>query len=130
MHGEYSGLVGLPEYNPRKLNLLERAKYEAARLIYGEYPPLCAIVYVWGNKTPKESVVPNAYSDKAVMIMVESGASHLNQWITFTRNIYEDYKSIFQENPPLISGFAIMTDTDNTGESAVAYYGDIVLRTP
>ena len=69
------------EYNPQKLGILERAGYETARLIYGEYPPLCAVTYVWGNKTPKGSVVPNAYSDKAVMIVVESGEIRLNQWI-------------------------------------------------
>jgi hypothetical protein len=28
----------------------------------------------------------------------------------------------------MISGIAIMTDTDNTGESATAYYGDILFR--
>jgi hypothetical protein len=28
----------------------------------------------------------------------------------------------------MISGVAIMTDTDNTGESAVAYYGDIIFK--
>ena len=39
---------------------------------------------------------------------------------------YEDYKKAFGEEPPMISGVAIMTDTDNTGESAIAYYGDIL----
>jgi hypothetical protein len=28
----------------------------------------------------------------------------------------------------MISGIAIMTDTDNTGESATAYYGDIFFK--
>jgi hypothetical protein len=28
----------------------------------------------------------------------------------------------------LVSGVAIMTDTDNTGESATAYYGDIIFK--
>jgi hypothetical protein len=28
----------------------------------------------------------------------------------------------------MISGVAIMTDTDNTGESAAAFYGDIVFK--
>jgi hypothetical protein len=28
----------------------------------------------------------------------------------------------------MISGVAIMTDTDDTGESATAYYGDILFR--
>jgi hypothetical protein len=28
----------------------------------------------------------------------------------------------------MISGVAIMTDTDNTGEKAIAYYGDIFFK--
>jgi len=44
------------------------------------------------------------------------------------RNVYEDYKRAFREEPPKISGVAIMTDTDNTGESATAYYGDIIFK--
>lgn len=32
---------------------------------------------------------------------------------------------LFGEEPPLAGGIAIMTDTDNTGESATAYYDDI-----
>ena len=62
------------------------------------------------------------------MIVVESGEAKLNQWVNEERNIYEDYKKAFGEEPPMISGFAIMTDTDNTGESATAYYGDIVFK--
>ena len=44
------------------------------------------------------------------------------------RNLYQGYKKAFGEEPPLISGVAIMTDTDNTGESATAYYGDILFK--
>lgn len=116
------------EYDPAKLSLIERVKYQTARLIYGEYPPLCAISYVWGSKNPKGTVVPGVYSERAVSIVVESGESRLNQWIEVTRNIQKDYRAVFKTDPPPISGIAIMTDTDNTGESAVAYYGDIVLK--
>lgn len=54
--------------------------------------------------------------------------ARLNQWVSEERNIYEDYKKAFGQEPPMISGVAIMTDTDNTGESAVAYYGDIIFK--
>ena len=64
------------------------------------------------------------------MIAVESGKSRLNQWIEVHRNIYEDYRAVFHEDPPMISGVAIMTDSDNTGESALTYYGDIIFRKP
>jgi hypothetical protein len=53
------------------------------------------------------------------MIVVEGGSTNLNTWITEERNVYEDYKRAFGEEPPMISGVAIMTDTDNTGESAI-----------
>jgi len=60
------------------------------------------------------------------MIVVESGKKMLNTWIEEERNIYKDYLNAFGKKPPMISGVAIMTDSDNTGESAVSYYGDIV----
>jgi hypothetical protein len=63
-----------------------------------------------------------------MMFVVESGPSKLNQWVSEERNILEDYKKAFGQEPPMISGIAIMTDADNTGESAIAYYGDIVLK--
>jgi len=73
-------------------------------------------------------MVPNPYADRVMMFVVESGSDKLNQWVNEERNVYEDYKKAFGEEPPMISGVAIMADTDNTGESAIAYYGDILFK--
>jgi len=116
------------EYDPSKLGFFEKAKYEMIRLLYGEYPPLAAINYIWESKAPMGTMVPNPYTDRVMMIVVESGETKLNQWVSEERNIYEDYKKAFGEEPPMISGVAIMSDTDNTGESATAYYGDILFK--
>ncbi len=62
------------------------------------------------------------------MIVVESGPQKVGMWVVEERNIYEDYKRAFGEEPPTINGVAIMTDTDNTKEQATAYYGDIVFQ--
>jgi hypothetical protein len=96
--------------------------------LYGQHPPLAALNYIWESQAAQGTVVPNPFTDRAMMIVVESGSEKLNQWVTEERNLYEDYKRAFGEEPPAISGVAIMTDTDNTGESAVAYYGDIVFK--
>jgi hypothetical protein len=121
-------------YDSSKVGLLDKAKYEAARLLYGQYPPIGAINYIWASKEPKETVVPNAYTARTKMIVVESGAGALNTWVSEQRNILEDYRHAFgEEEPqsiPMISGVAIMTDTDNTGESATAYFGDILFVNP
>jgi hypothetical protein len=116
------------EYDPRKLGFFERTKYEAVRLLYGQYPPLAAINYIWESKAPVGTMVPNPYTDRVIMFVVESGEAKLNQWVGEERNAFGDYKKAFGEEPPMISGVAIMTDTDNTGEKATAYYGDIIFK--
>ena len=116
------------EFDASKFSFFEKVKYETIKLLYGQYPPLGAINYIWESKAPIGTVVPNPYTDRVKMIVVESGEAKLNQWVNEERNIFEDYKRAFGEEPSMISGVAIMTDTDNTGESATAYYGDIVFK--
>jgi hypothetical protein len=41
--------------------------------------------------------------------------------------VAQDYRLLFGEEPSALGAVAIMTDTDNTGGQAVAYYGDISL---
>ncbi len=116
------------EYDPDKVGFFERAKFNMIKMIHGEYPPTGAINYIWASSAPKGRVVPNAFTDRVKMIVVESGRERTNTWVSESRNILEDYKAAFGEEPPMIRGIAIMTDSDNTGESAVTYYGDIVMK--
>ena len=116
-------------YDPEKVGIFERVKFNAARLFYGDYPPSAALNYIWANIAEKGTVVPNAYTDRAMMIVVQSGEFKTNKWIYNERNILDDYVNAFGTNPPQISGVAIMTDSDNTHESATTYYGDIVFKT-
>ncbi len=113
-------------YDPARVGYLERLEYEAARLLLGQDVPYRAISYIWGSNSPVGTMIANSYTDRVMMFVVESGAGTLRQWVTVRRNVYEDYRKAFGEEPPMISGIAIMTDTDNTGESAIAWYGDIV----
>ena len=114
-------------YDPDQVGFFEKAKYAAARLIYGDTPPLAAISYIWANQAPAGLIVANAYTDRVKMIVLQSGTDRAGRWIEEKRDIYADYKRAFGREPTLISGVAIMTDSDNTGESARAWYGDIVL---
>jgi len=49
----------------------------------------------------------------------------VGEWMTEKRNILEDYRRLFGGEPPSIMAVGIMTDTDNTGESATAGYDDL-----
>ena len=114
-------------YSPERLSLRERAKYAAARLLYGEYPPHAALNYIWDTRAPIGTIVPNPYSDRVRMIVVDSGDARAGTWQLHERDIVADYRATFGEEPPPIVGIALMTDTDNTGESAEAWYGDVEL---
>lgn len=115
-------------YDPERVGWLERAGFESLRLLYGEYPPRGALNYIWASKAPVGAVVPNPYTDRNRMVVLQSGSARVGEWVTERRNVAEDFRSAFGEEPPVISGVAIMTDTDDTGESAVAWFGDIVFQ--
>lgn len=84
-----------------------------------------AINYVWSNQQPLDSSWPNAFTGNARMIAVESGASRAGKWVNERRDVRADYRRLFDEEPGHVDAVAIMTDTDNTGTSATAWYGDI-----
>jgi len=115
-------------YDPGKVGLLERAKYRAARLFYGQHPPSAAINYLWASKAAIGTQVANAYTRRVQMVVTQSGPQKAGRWVGESRNILEDYRALFGQDPPMISGVAVMTDTDNTGEAARAWFGDIVFK--
>lgn len=86
-----------------------------------------AVNYIWANKLAAGQAVPNPFTSNACMIAVESGPARVGQWLEEKRNLVEDYRKCFGEDPPKAGAVAIMTDTDNTGEQAVAWYGPIRL---
>ena len=45
------------QYDSQKVSLFGKAKYEAAKLIYGQYPPLGAINYIWESRAPVGTTV-------------------------------------------------------------------------
>jgi hypothetical protein len=112
-------------YESDKVSLGRKLKYKAGRALFGDIP-IAALNYIWDGRSPVGTVVDNAFTDFAKMIIVQSGAQRIGSWVEEERNVYLDYKLAFGEEPPAISGIAIMSDTDNTKERAVAYYGDIV----
>lgn len=89
-----------------------------------------AINYIWANRLPQGAFLPNAYTGNAVMVAVESGDGKAGRWIDEERNLVEDFRRAFGEDPPKVGAVAIMTDTDNTGEEAVAWYGAIRFLPP
>jgi hypothetical protein len=111
-----------------KLPLDERMFFDNVRLLTRQQLPYATLMYIWENRAPRDSVLPNLHTSRIKMIVAESGRDHVGEWQDVTRNVVEDYQRAFGEAPGRITAIAVMTDTDNTGENAQAWYGDIVFR--
>lgn len=84
-----------------------------------------ALNYVWSSNSAKERVWANPYTSNALMVAVESGPSHLNQWVSYRRNVAQDIQQLLGKSLRYIDAIAIMTDSDNGQQQATTYYGDI-----
>lgn len=115
-------------FDPGRASFWERTKFGMMKQLYGEYPPKGAINYIWANRLPKGETIANAYTDRARMVAVESGGERAGEWVCERRDLYQDYLNLFKEPPPRLSGVAVMTDTDDTGEEAIAFYADLTLQ--
>ena len=114
-------------YDPATASVWERSRFGAYRLFYGRYPPGLALNYVWESRLPVGTVLANAYTARARMVVARSGPAEAGRWVTETRDVYEDFRRIVGGEPPRIVGIAVMTDTDDTGERAVAYYDALTI---
>jgi hypothetical protein len=146
--GTASGLVFETEYDPNEYPILSwrwkiantlvkgdsrtKAGDDYAARIYVIFPhwfflKTRTLNYIWANQLPKNSSQISPYASNDMMIAVESGPDKVGQWLVVRRNLVDDYRRAFGEIPPDVGAIAIMTDTDGTGESTVAWYGDIVV---
>lgn len=141
-----SGLVYRIEYQPSRWPILAwrwkvekvlakgdphtRAGDDYPARVYVVFPswffPLTkSLNYIWANRLPQGTMIPNPFVGNAMMVAVESGAAKAGQWVEERRNIVDDYRQAFGSDPPEVGAIALMTDTDNTHSSVRAWYDDI-----
>jgi hypothetical protein len=116
----------LIDYPLQNLPFTERMKLHMARALHDPNLRAATLCYLWDGTVPAGTMVASSYTDRVRLVVVESGASRVNQWLAFERDVAADFKAAFGEDAPAVTAVAIATDdTDNTSESVTAYYGDI-----
>jgi hypothetical protein len=84
-----------------------------------------SLTYVWSSSQPRGSTWPNAFTERVIMVAVRDTSDPLGTWVEERRNVREDIRQLFGEEVTSVKAVAIMTDTDNSGQRATAWYGDI-----
>jgi hypothetical protein len=116
------------EGDKSKLSLSDRSAMASGKFLSGRDLPYATLMYIWSNKEPAGKVIPNPRTSRVQMVVASSGAAGVGAWQTLSRNAVDDFKKAFGEEPGRLTGVAVLTDTDNTGESVEAWYGDISFR--
>lgn len=114
--------------DPGRLSMRNRMQFQMAEMLTGEMPPYATLMYVWSNHAPLETVFTSARTDRVRKIVVETGEHHLRRWRSYRRDLSADFYRTFGERPGPLVGIGLMTDADNTGSTAEAWYGDVLLR--
>ena len=116
------------DYPVSRLSFGDRIKYRALQVLGYRNIPTRALNYIWANRPDETRIVRNPFTNWVQMVPVESGPAGVGRWHTERRDVAADYRAAFHEEPPAITGIAIMTDADNTGGQATAFYGDITME--
>ncbi len=109
---------------PSEIGWILRSKLALARSIWGDAVPDAALNYVWDNRYPIGTHMPNAYTDRTRMIVAETGAVNAGKWVEERHDVLKDFYAEFGPLDARLIQLAVASDTDNTGETAHAGFAD------
>ena len=84
-----------------------------------------AVNYVFSSNRNIGENWSSPYTKKSVDYVLSTTKDNFNEWITVKANVKEDFKRFHNLDVNELSGVAIMSDTDNSKMTAIAYYQNI-----
>jgi hypothetical protein len=101
-------------------------------VLFGRLPFFSAIKYIWSDTLPVGTTLDSPFSSRTKLVVVESGRALAGAWVEEKHDVLADYRRLFgNQEPPEVTGIAILTDGDNTNSHAIGDYGEIsILRDP
>jgi hypothetical protein len=120
---------------PKGGDIRRRETDDQAGQIYVLFPRFPAMIntrsmgYIWDALAPVGTAGTSTAYSKMKYVVLQSGPDKLGQWVWETRNVFEDYKKYFQEDPPEVGGLLLYINTQHTQSSAEIYYGEIFFST-
>ena len=84
-----------------------------------------ALNYVWASHPTQQDYWVNPFTENSIMIPLRSSADERGKWVSETVNIKADFEKYFGLRVNNVTAVALMTDSDNAGGEATAYYGNI-----
>jgi Protein of unknown function (DUF3047) len=88
------------------------------------------IGYVWDTTAPVGAMHKSQKAGTVTYIVLRSGPAELGKWLTERRNVREDFKKVYGEEPDDPGFISFGIDSDDVKGSAESYMGAIRFRKP
>lgn len=122
---------------PKGGDARRKDKDDEAAQLYVTFPRFPSAVrsriigYVWDSAAPAGAIFPSQKVSTVTFVVVRSGDADLGKWLTETRNVREDYRRIYGEEPhEAVGAVSLSINSQNTTSHAESYFGEILFRKP
>ncbi|MBI2219554.1 MAG: DUF3047 domain-containing protein [Candidatus Rokubacteria bacterium] len=86
------------------------------------------IGYVWDTTAPVGTICKSEKTGTVTYVVVRSGTAGLGQWVTEQRNVREDFKKIYGEEPDDPGGLSLSIDSNDTHSVSESFIGAVLFR--
>jgi hypothetical protein len=88
------------------------------------------IGYVWDTTEPAGTICKSEKTGTVTYVIVRSGPADLGKWFTERRNVIEDFRKIYGEEPDNPEALSVAIDSNDTNSTAESVVGTILFRRP
>ncbi len=106
------------QFDATHASLWERLQHTLGTRLYGDPIPGNTLNYVWASNQPRGTRWTSPYTGSSKLVSLGDGP--LPQWKEEVVDIAADYRSMFGQAPPPLLAIALMSDSDNSCQRAVA----------
>lgn len=115
----------------------ERTLLRVARSLTGENLPAATVCYLWDPLQARAVQAANPYTRRVRYVVLQGSGAPLQQWTTESRNVAQDFVTLFGDELPVGSGVAVVprvsavvigADSDNTQARSRAWIADVRWR--
>ncbi len=100
---------------------------QALQLLFG-FEGGKVVGYIW-DSTGQVGATGSGLSwqEDVRVVVLQAGSGRLGQWVDERRDLYQDFKTLFGEEPPAMEGVGIQCNSQHTASTGSGFVGPIVL---
>ena len=121
---------------PKGANSCRKATDDQAAQIFVVWPRFPTPVrsriigYVWDTTAPAGTICKSEKTGTVTYVVVRSGTADLGKWFTERRNIAEDFRKIYGEEPENPEVLSVAIDSNDTNSTSESFVAGILFRRP